>query len=778
MNRQKQFGEPGLNPFGAHKASRKILKGFTLISISSGIISLIIASMVMAGWVSGNLMLTSIRPGFVSMKPNTAVSFILLGISLIILNLQTWAWTKALVRVLATFVLIISCLTMAEYILNVNLGIDELLFKDFTANTATFFPGRIALNTCMGLLFIALTLLFINTKSRFLEFITQFLPIATALTAIIPILGYLYGAEQLMSFSFFNNMALHTAIVLLVLSIGVSCQGPKSWLLNILLLEGYGGYMTRRLLPLIFLIPILILWINLVTNPEVLTVSISDLLILSLIYIAIVTFFIWRIASKVNVLDKERLKSQEATKTSEKRFRSTLDNMMEGCQLIGFDWRYLYINPAAEIHNRRPASELTGKVYMDMWPGVEKTGVFQKLQDCMIKRVPAVMENKFVFPDGKTGWFDLRIYPVPEGIFILSSDVSARVHTELYNQLEHNIMRSLNTHSDTHLMLSEIIREIKHMTNIEAVGIRIKEGNDYPYYTTEGFSEEFVRLERFLCSYDKDGNIIRDADNNPQLDCMCGNILSKRVDTSRSFFTEGGSFRSNNTTRLLAETTPEERLARTRNRCNSFGYESVALIPLLSGENVIGLLQLNDHRPDMFNEQIIPFFEKIGSSIAIAVVRNNAESEIKKLNEELENRIVVRTEQLMDSNRELEAFAYSVSHDLRTPLRHIIGFSQKLESGLNRKSEGEITRLTGIIKDSAFRMSKMIDELLKYSRVGRTELRKDNIVLNPVIEEVINESNDLTPGRSIIWKIDQLPDIKGDRTMIKLVFQNLLNNSI
>ena len=104
--------------------------------------------------------------------------------------------------------------------------------------------------------------------------------------------------------------------------------------------------------------------------------------------------------------------------------------MLEGCQILGSDWRYLYLNDAADTHNRRPKEELLGKKYMDMWPGIEQTEVFRVIKHCIEERIPHHMENEFVFPDGTKGWFDLSIQPVPEGVFILSIDITVRKLSE------------------------------------------------------------------------------------------------------------------------------------------------------------------------------------------------------------------------------------------------------------------------------------------------------------------------------------------------------------
>jgi two-component system, cell cycle sensor histidine kinase and response regulator CckA len=110
--------------------------------------------------------------------------------------------------------------------------------------------------------------------------------------------------------------------------------------------------------------------------------------------------------------------------------RDLLDHLLEGCQVLGFDWRYRYLNPAAQTHNRRPNAELIGHRYQDMWPGIEATEVYARIRDCLESRAPQAMENEFTFPDGHVGWFELRITPVPEGVFIMSLDISDRKRME------------------------------------------------------------------------------------------------------------------------------------------------------------------------------------------------------------------------------------------------------------------------------------------------------------------------------------------------------------
>jgi PAS domain S-box-containing protein/putative nucleotidyltransferase with HDIG domain len=126
----------------------------------------------------------------------------------------------------------------------------------------------------------------------------------------------------------------------------------------------------------------------------------------------------------------EQKQTLEALRRSEERYRRTLNNMLEGCQIIDYDWRYIYINDTAALHGRRKPEELLMHTMMEIYPGIENTELFRVLQRCMDARTPQRLENEFVFPDGDKGWFELSIEPVPEGLFILSIDITERKQAE------------------------------------------------------------------------------------------------------------------------------------------------------------------------------------------------------------------------------------------------------------------------------------------------------------------------------------------------------------
>jgi PAS domain S-box-containing protein len=154
--------------------------------------------------------------------------------------------------------------------------------------------------------------------------------------------------------------------------------------------------------------------------------------------------------------------------------------------------------------------------------------------------------------------------------------------------------------------------------------------------------------------------------------------------------------------------------------------------------------------------------------------RKRREQEIQSLNQELAN----RSTELEAINKELEAFAYSVSHDLRAPLRHMGGYTELLQRKASSILDEKSKHYMAMILDSAKRMGNLIDDLLAFSRIGRAETQKTLVSLAQLLKEALAEVRQDTVGRNIAWKIGALPEFYGDRSMLKLVLVNLISNAV
>lgn len=279
----------------------------------------------------------------------------------------------------------------------------------------------------------------------------------------------------------------------------------------------------------------------------------------------------------------ERKAIEKKILDTEKRYRLTLDSMIEGCQIVDFDWRYVYVNPTVAKQGHSLPEKLVGHTMMEVYPGIEKTELFTVLKSCMETRQTKHMENKFEYPDGTSQWFDLRIQPSKEGLFILSIDITDQ--------------------------------------------------------------------------------------------------------------------------KLVQE-------------------------------------------------------------------------KMMNLNAELEERVKVRTEQLQVANKELESFTYSVSHDLRAPLRIINGFGQILLEDYHEKLDKEGQRSLTVVMNSAKKMGQLIDDLLNFSRMGRTEIRPGHVDMNGLVAEVID---DIRKGGTPIPEkltVSTLPPALGDERLLRQVWINLISNAI
>lgn len=158
--------------------------------------------------------------------------------------------------------------------------------------------------------------------------------------------------------------------------------------------------------------------------------------------------------------------------------------------------------------------------------------------------------------------------------------------------------------------------------------------------------------------------------------------------------------------------------------------------------------------------------------------RVKAEAEIGKLHAELEQRVVERTAELEAANKELEAFSYSVSHDLRAPLRHIDGFASLLAKHVEENMDEKGQRYLTTISEAAKRMGVLIDDLLLFSRMGRIEMQRAEVDLNLLVRETVQFLEPETGGRRIEWTLQPLPLVEGDVSMLRQVFVNLLGNAV
>ena len=207
------------------------------------------------------------------------------------------------------------------------------------------------------------------------------------------------------------------------------------------------------------------------------------------------------------------------------------------------------------------------------------------------------------------------------------------------------------------------------------------------------------------------------------------------------------------------------------------GLRSLCILPLLSQDNLIGAFNISSEIPGFFDEEKINLGREVANQVAIAITQSNLVKELRDLNAELEERVLERTAQLQTSNKELESFSYSVSHDLRAPLRSIAGFSEALNDEyadvLGEGGKHYLARIQG----NTQRMRQLIDDLLSLARITRRELKQQEVNLSKLVGEIADELRAQEPQRRVEFEIEEQAEAWGDAGLLKIVLANLLGNA-
>ena len=198
---------------------------------------------------------------------------------------------------------------------------------------------------------------------------------------------------------------------------------------------------------------------------------------------------------------------------------------------------------------------------------------------------------------------------------------------------------------------------------------------------------------------------------------------------------------------------------------------TVVLLPLMAGNEAGGVMLVGHVTAGPISKEILNVYLAVAGLAGTTVNKLFSEAELKKHRVHLEKLVFERT-------RELESFSYSASHDLRAPLRAIIGFTRKILDEKGRSFDSETTRMFGIIQDNAQRMGQLIDDLLRLSRLGRTELNWSKLSMEGLVQEVLADIRSADSEREFKAEIGELPAAYGDRAMIRQVLFNLLANAV
>ncbi|MGM9501421.1 hybrid sensor histidine kinase/response regulator [Desertifilum tharense IPPAS B-1220] len=435
-----------------------------------------IGVLVLVGWVGDIGLLKSIRPEFVSMKANSAIAFIGLSIALWYTHSRRGrSRSSGIAQGIAIAVLALATLTLLQYVLGIDLGIDRLLFSEPPGTIGTAYPGRMAPNAAVNFILLASALLFLNQHNRQSIRFSQYLALMVALISWQPLLGYAYQFRTLYGIAYHTHMALHTAIAFVVLAVGVLSIHPHVGIMAIMASRSLGGFIARRLLIAAVIIPSVAGYLIAIGFRAQLYRTSFALALLVIVNIVFFSVLIWLNARTLDRADRDRadalLALQELTAELELRVEKRTDELVKANQALkqqiaerrqaeealynrqqelkallentpdviircDRDLRYVYVNPAVERSTGVPAAALLGKTSEELGASEELC----QLWNATLRRVfDTASEQTIEFQSPSvtgTRTYLSRVVPefdregVVQTALIVSRDISDRKATE------------------------------------------------------------------------------------------------------------------------------------------------------------------------------------------------------------------------------------------------------------------------------------------------------------------------------------------------------------
>jgi PAS domain S-box-containing protein len=464
--------------------------------------------------------------------------------------------------------------------------------------------------------------------------------------------------------------------------------------------------------------------------------TLFDASILVLLLSPVLYLFVFRPMAQ-HISERER--AQQALRESEMHLRTVFQTSPDAITISRLeDGKIIRVNEGFADLFGYTAEEVNGKSTLDIniWndPKARENLTARLRKHSQLANFEAQLNQK----DGKviTGSISANVIMLEEKphMIAVTRDVSELKKKEQKVLASHRFLQIANRHKQMTPLLNEFIAETKKMTDCSAIGIRILDDDgNIPYSAYVGFSRRFYESESPLSiKVEK---------------CMCMKVIRQTTDQKLPHFTETGSFYTNSTTHLMA-TIPEKSKKELRNVCNRFGYESVALVPIRTGETIHGLIHIADPRTDMISAEIVEILEGAAMQLGTSIERVRAEDALQKSHGELEKRVEDRTAKLLRANELLNCeIEERISNEKK--LREQQEKLRSLSSELVLTEERQRRKIATELHDR-------IGQNLAITKIKLGELRESypsNLVAGQLskIHEIVNQT--IQDTRSLTFEI-------------------------
>lgn len=776
-------------------------------------IAVLVGLAALVGWAFDLPALKSVVPGVVSMKANTALAFILAGSSLLFLKaIRPSRWTRTLAQLFPAIVALIGLLTVSEYLFGWNLGIDQMLFREPPGTVGTSDPGRMAPATALNFSLLGLALLFPGRKTRLGLSSSEILIIPAIFLAATALMGYAYGALDLTGIGAYTRMAVHTSVIFIVLGLGILVAYPDEGLGVIFFADRAGGYMARRLLPIVLGSAVLLGWMKVAGANQGLygTAAGTALVVLALMVVFSTSLF-WN-ARSLNVSDERRDQAEKAIRESEQKTRELMEHLPVGVGVSGPDGSAVYANsallsilgyPSREEFLKAPVSNLYANPR-------DRSRFLELLKGGDVKD----FEIQYRRYDESLAWgtMDAMMQKNPSGesqIVVALQDITERKRAEAERAYNAYVLANVGDAviaTDARFVVtawSGAAERIYGWRAEEALGRPVNElvRSRVPDDERQEFRRilrEKGQLEADYIQYRRDGSPIQVSARTVALRAGDGSITG--------------------TVTLSRDVTEARRAERDRDRLFNFSLDMLCIAGFdgyfkqlnpawekalgwtneeLMSKPYLDFVHPEDRQPTIDaagglaeGKTVITFEnryrckdgsyrwiswnsyplmeEKLIFAAARDITeRNNAEEQIAR-----------QAKELTRSNAELEQFAYVASHDLQEPLRMVASYTELIAKRYKGKLDAEADEFISYAVDGANRMRALINDLLVYSRMGTGGKEFAPTSMQTVLDEALSNLQVTIRESGAEITHNAMPTVMADGSQLVQVLQNLIGNAI
>jgi two-component system, LuxR family, sensor kinase FixL len=685
--------------------SEGTLSGLGFYVKFSSISSMLVGVTVLLGWAFGIAALKSLMPGLATMKPLTALGLSLAAVALWLTQSNERVTSS---QVCAGVVTVIGGMVSLEYVLNLNIGIDQLLFPQAVQAEVGLHPGRPAPTTAFCLFLLGLALLSIRHRSKALM---PLLTVSILLIGLLALVGYVYGVSSLYQIEPYSSMALHTALLLVILTVGVLAASPEHPFVEVFTSNLMGGVIVRRLLLAAIIIPFIFSWLQL--QGELLgwyDTHFGLALFATARIVALVGLVYWG-ASVLNQTDLHRQNIFNSLRESQLQLSGMIDSAMDAIITIDADQRITIFNTAAEQMFGYAAEDILG----------------QPLEHLLSERFHAIHADH-IRRFGETGITTRAMGSLQALSGRRESGAEFPIEASI-SQIELNGQK----------FFTVILRDITERKRAE-----------------NALRESQTQLAGIL---DSAMDAIVTIDVNQRITLF--NAAAERM-----FGYSADSLLGQTLDRLL----PERYRAIHTDHARRIGKPGVAQHAMGTLRTLSGMRANGEEFP--IEATGISQIEINGQKIFTVILRDITER--KLANQEREAKLVLEAK-----NAELDRFAYTVSHDLKSPLVTISGFLRFLEKDALSGDMEHMKRDMQHIEHAVSTMRGLVSGILELSRAGLIVDAPEEVHFGGLARDVIellHGSLEAREAKVIIQ--DDLPVVPGDRIRLGQVIQNLVENAI